>query len=94
MAPIIGLLVQPLIGHYSDRTWTKLGRRRPYFLVGAIMASIALCLMPNANLLTNLIPPLWVGAGMQGAACLQLLVAASHRAQVAQVARAQVVARA
>lgn len=64
VAPIIGLLVQPLIGHYSDRTWTKLGRRRPYFLVGAIMASIALCLMPNANLLTNLIPPLWVGAGM------------------------------
>ncbi len=64
VAPIIGLLVQPLIGHYSDRTWTRLGRRRPYFLAGTIMASVALCLMPNANLLTNLIPPLWVGAGM------------------------------
>lgn len=64
VAPIIGLMVQPLIGHYSDRTWTKLGRRRPYFLAGAILASVALCLMPNANLLTNLIAPLWVGAGM------------------------------
>ncbi len=64
VAPIIGLLVQPLVGHYSDRTWTRLGRRRPYFLVGTLLASIALCLMPNANLLTNLIPPLWVGAGM------------------------------
>lgn len=64
VAPIIGLLVQPIIGHYSDRTWTKLGRRRPYFLAGAIAASIALCLMPNANFLTSLIPPLWVGAGM------------------------------
>lgn len=64
VAPIIGLIVQPLIGHYSDRTWTRLGRRRPYFLIGALMASVALCLMPNANLLTSLIPPLWVGAGM------------------------------
>ncbi|TAK47080.1 MAG: MFS transporter [Saprospiraceae bacterium] len=64
VAPIIGLLVQPIIGHYSDRTWTKLGRRRPYFLAGAICASIALCLMPNAGFLTNAIPSLWVGAGM------------------------------
>lgn len=64
VAPIIGLLVQPLIGHYSDRTWTRLGRRRPYFLAGAVAATIALCLMPNANFLTNLIAPLWVGAGM------------------------------
>ena len=64
VAPIIGLMVQPIIGHCSDRTWNKLGRRRPYFLAGAICATIALCLMPNAGFLTNAIPALWVGAGM------------------------------
>ena len=46
--PITGLLVQPIIGAMSDRTWTKLGRRRPYFLVGAILASIALFIMPDS----------------------------------------------
>ncbi len=56
-APVTGLLVQPVIGYFSDRTWTRLGRRRPYFLVGAILASIALCIMPNS-------PALWVAAGM------------------------------
>lgn len=55
-APVTGLLVQPIIGHMSDKTWTKLGRRRPYFLVGAILASLALILMPNS-------PVLWVAAG-------------------------------
>jgi maltose/moltooligosaccharide transporter len=64
VAPITGMLVQPLIGHYSDRTWTKLGRRKPYFLAGAIMASIGLILMPNAGLFTAFLPALWVGAGM------------------------------
>lgn len=64
VAPIIGLIVQPIIGHYSDRTWTKLGRRRPYFLAGAICACIALCLMPNAGSLSTVIAPLWIGAGM------------------------------
>lgn len=57
-APLTGLIVQPIVGYFSDRTWhAKLGRRRPYFLVGAILASIALCLMPNS-------PTLWVAAGM------------------------------
>ena len=56
-APVTGLIIQPIIGHLSDRTWTRLGRRRPYFLIGAIMASIALILMPNS-------PTLWVAAGM------------------------------
>jgi len=56
-APITGLIIQPIIGHFSDKTWTRLGRRRPYFLVGAIMASIALIFMPNA-------PALWVAAEM------------------------------
>ena len=56
-APITGLIVQPIIGHMSDKTWGKLGRRRPYFLSGAILASIALFIMPNS-------PLLWVAAGM------------------------------
>ena len=47
-APVTGLIVQPIIGHMSDNTWGKLGRRRPYFLVGAILASLALFIMPNS----------------------------------------------
>jgi len=57
-APLTGLIVQPIVGYFSDRTWHKtLGRRRPFFLVGAILASIALCFMPNS-------PALWAAAGM------------------------------
>lgn len=56
-APVTGLIVQPIIGHMSDNTWTRLGRRRPYFLTGAILASIALILMPNS-------PALWMAVGM------------------------------
>ena len=55
-APVTGLIMQPIIGHMSDRTWNRLGRRRPYFLTGAILASLALVLMPNS-------PALWVAAG-------------------------------
>ena len=55
---------QPIIGHYSDRTWNKLGRRKPYFLVGAILSSIALVVLPNSGLLTSVLPVLWMGAGM------------------------------
>ncbi|HFA51507.1 MAG TPA: MFS transporter [Bacteroidetes bacterium] len=64
VAPLTGLIVQPIIGHYSDRTWTKLGRRRPYFLTGALLASIGLILMPNAGMFVSIMPALWVGAGM------------------------------
>ncbi len=56
-APVTGLVVQPIVGYFSDRTWTRLGRRRPYFLWGAIFASVALVIMPNS-------PYLWVAAGM------------------------------
>jgi maltose/moltooligosaccharide transporter len=56
-APLTGLLVQPIIGYYSDRTWTRLGRRRPYFLVGAILASLALLAMPRSG-------ALWIAAGL------------------------------
>ncbi len=56
-APLTGLIVQPIIGYFSDRTWTKLGRRKPYFLVGALLASIALFIMPNS-------PQLWFAAGV------------------------------
>lgn len=56
-APLTGLIVQPIIGSMSDRTWGPLGRRRPYFLVGAILASIALFIMPNSS-------TLWMAAGL------------------------------
>src|SRR3546814_6585033 len=58
------MIVQPIVGYYSDRTWTRLGRRRPFFLTGALIAATALVLMPNASLFTALLPPLLIGAGM------------------------------
>lgn len=64
VAPVTGLVVQPIIGYYSDKTWTRLGRRRPFFLSGAILASLGLIFMPNAELFTAFLPALWVGAGM------------------------------
>ena len=62
-APITGMIIQPIIGHYSDHTWTQLGRRRPFFLVGALLASIALVLMPNAGVFASFLPAMFVGAG-------------------------------
>ena len=59
-APVTGLVIQPIIGYFSDKTWTKLGRRRPYFLVGAILASIALFIMPNSPVLWFAAIMLWV----------------------------------
>jgi len=64
IAPLMGLIVQPIIGHYSDKTWGRFGRRKPYFLVGAILASIGLVLMPQAEIFIAFLPALWVGAGM------------------------------
>ncbi|HEY1024985.1 MAG TPA: MFS transporter [Sphingobacteriaceae bacterium] len=63
-APITGMIVQPIIGHYSDRTWNILGRRRPYFLTGALFAAAALIFMPNSALLAAVLPPIMIGAGM------------------------------
>ncbi|MGN2250060.1 MFS transporter [Frateuria sp. GZRe14] len=56
-APLTGLIVQPIVGHLSDHTWNRLGRRRPYFLVGAVLTTLALLWMPNA-------PSLWIAAGL------------------------------
>jgi maltose/moltooligosaccharide transporter len=64
VAPLTGMIVQPIIGHYSDRTWTRLGRRRPYFLVGALFTACALVLMPNAAMFSAFLPAVLIGAGM------------------------------
>jgi maltose/moltooligosaccharide transporter len=56
-APVTGLIIQPIIGYYSDKTWGRLGRRRPYFLAGALFASLSLLFMPNS-------PALWIAVGM------------------------------
>ncbi len=55
-APLTGLLVQPVIGYLSDRTWTRWGRRRPFFMLGAVLTTLALLVMPNS-------PTLWIAAG-------------------------------
>ncbi len=64
VAPLVGMIVQPIIGHYSDRTWNRFGRRKPYFLTGAILSSVALIFLPNAGNMAGILPALYVGAGM------------------------------
>ncbi|MFC0116689.1 MFS transporter [Pseudoalteromonas xiamenensis] len=56
-APLTGLIVQPIIGYWSDKTWGRLGRRRPFFLLGAVLTTLSLFVMPNS-------PTLWIAAGM------------------------------
>src|SRR6201996_8401858 len=59
-APLTGLLIQPIIGHASDNTWGPLGRRRPYFLAGAILSSLMLLIMPNSSALWMAACMLWI----------------------------------
>ncbi|PKB17088.1 MFS transporter [Flavobacterium sp. 5] len=63
-APLAGLIVQPIIGLSSDKTWTKLGRRIPFIFFGAIVSALAMFFMPNAEYFTYLLPPLAFGAVM------------------------------
>jgi maltose/moltooligosaccharide transporter len=58
--PVTGLLVQPVIGYLSDRTWGRLGRRRPYFLAGAVASATALVLLPNSGVLWLAVPAFWL----------------------------------
>lgn len=85
-APLIGMIVQPIVGHYSDRTWNRLGRRKPYFLAGAILSASALMLMPNANILGSIAPLVIIGAGflMVMDACFNLAME-PFRALVADI---------
>src|SRR6185437_2705102 len=64
VAPLVGMIVQPIIGHYSDKTWNRVGRRKPYFLTGALLSSLALVFLPNAGVLSSIVPALWIGAGL------------------------------
>jgi len=64
VAPITGMIVQPIVGYFSDKTWNRLGRRRPYFLAGAILTSTALILMPNAPHFATFIAPMFIGGGL------------------------------
>jgi maltose/moltooligosaccharide transporter len=58
--PVTGLIVQPLIGHWSDRTWGRFGRRRPYFVAGALLAGLALLGLPNAGMIFAAAVFLWL----------------------------------
>jgi len=64
VAPIMGLIIQPLVGASSDKTWNRLGRRTPYILAGGFAAAIGMLLMPNSSTLASFITPLFFGAMM------------------------------
>jgi maltose/moltooligosaccharide transporter len=64
VAPLTGMIVQPIIGYYSDRTWNRLGRRKPYFLIGTLLCCIALVLLPNSAGFFQAKSALFIGAGM------------------------------
>ena len=49
LPPLMGMIVQPLIGKWSDRTWTRMGRRKPYLIVGAVIAVLVMLFLPNAG---------------------------------------------
>lgn len=58
--PMTGLIIQPIIGAMSDKTWTRFGRRRPYFLIGALVGSIAVLLMPYSPVLWIAVSLFWI----------------------------------
>ena len=64
VAPIMGLIIQPIVGSASDKTWNRLGRRNPYILAGGFAAAVGMLLMPNSATLTSFITPLFFGAMM------------------------------
>jgi len=64
VAPVMGLIIQPIVGSASDKTWNRLGRRNPYILAGGIAAAIGMLLMPNSATLASFITPLFFGAMM------------------------------
>ena len=63
-APLTGMIVQPIIGYFSDKTWGRFGRRKPYFLIGALLAATCLVFMPNANIVSAFLPLIFIGAGI------------------------------
>lgn len=71
VAPISGLIIQPIIGYYSDRTWTRFGRRIPYLFLGLIITAIMMLFMPNSHIISRVVPPVLAGVSiiflMQGA---------------------------
>lgn len=64
VAPLTGMIVQPIIGYYSDRTWNRLGRRKPFFLIGTLLCCAALILLPNSAGFFQAKSALFIGAGM------------------------------
>ncbi|MCH5718612.1 MFS transporter [Niabella hibiscisoli] len=59
VAPITGLIVQPIIGHMGDHTWGAMGRRKPYFLIGAILCALGLVFLPNSASVTHFLRPMY-----------------------------------
>ena len=64
VAPLTGMIVQPIIGYYSDKTWGRFGRRKPYIMIGTLLCCLALIILPNSANLFQVKSALLIGAGM------------------------------
>jgi len=64
LAPVSGLILQPIVGHFSDITWTRYGRRIPYILVGALITAVMMVFMPNSYIISKVIPPVFAGVSI------------------------------